>query len=285
MIPGRIALLLLLCLILLPDGKVPKFPLISMGKQDGDDQSILKCLVLNSRSAGGWAAIHVHENCSGIRIEDNIVFNSGLDVRGNGRAGGELPLGWGDVISTAGRNSIVRNNRIEALGSRIHIGMPMGGPVWGNYFAGTTLVGARVENNSISGEAAGYGYAAMGIDSFIIRGNTSTAVYSGRGDGLPGNPPGAFLYEPEQIGNSILQADFKPKERHLVHLMRNFYKPVNSIGYRTAPYGEPEAKATIRWAYLEIVKKSDEWPSAAEMYDQILNKILNDNKSVIKPNN
>jgi hypothetical protein len=301
-------------------GAVPKLPLISMGKKGGDNQSIRCCLVINSRSAGGWAAIHVHENCSGILIENNLVFNSGVDVRGNGRSAGELPLGWGDGISTAGRNSVVRNNLvidasdegimvqgaagslvennvisavsremlggialidpsvhytldaekkrydyhgilvrnnlIESLGSRIHIGLPMGGPTWGQYHLGTTLVGAVVEYNTIAGNAAGYGYAANGIDSFTVRGNISTATYSGQGDGLPGNPPdppGAFLCDPDHIGKSSLQKEFRPMENHLVHLMRNFYKPASAMGYRVAPYGKPEARATIRWAHLEML--------------------------------
>lgn len=305
-----------------PDGKVSKVPLISMGKEGGNEQSIRRCLVLNSRSAGGWAAIHVHENCSDIRIEDNIVFGSGVDVRGNGRSALEVPLGWGDGISIAGRNTIVRNNLvidvcdegimvqgaagtmveknvisaisremlggialvdpsmhyvldslerrhdyrgiivrdniIDALGSRIHIGIPMGGPSWGDYNLGTTLVGARVENNLVSGEAAAYGYVANGIDEFIVTGNKSSAVYSGRGDGLPGNPPdppAAFLYDPDHIGNSKLQPEFKAMEKHLIHLMRNFYGPKNKLGYRLAPYGDAEAKALVRWAYIEMLAR------------------------------
>ncbi|MFC2081030.1 hypothetical protein ACFLR8_02350 [Bacteroidota bacterium] len=303
-----------------PDGKVNMVPLISMGKEGGNGQIIRRCMVINSRSAGGWAAIHVHENCSDIRIEDNIIFSAGVDVRGNGRSAQEFPLGWGDGISTAARNSIVRNNLvidaadegimvqgapgtlveknmisavsremlagialidpsvhyvldslsrrydyrgiivrdniIDALGSRIHIGMALGGPTWGTHFGGTTLVGARIENNLVSGEAAAYGYAANGIDEFTVKGNKSTATYSGLGDGLPGDPPdppGAFLYDPDHIGSSKLQKEFKAMERHLIHLMRNSYSPKNKLGYRLAPYGESEARAVVRWAFIEML--------------------------------
>ncbi len=121
---------------------------------------------------------------------------SGVDIKGNGRSGLEQPLGWGDGISTEGRNSLVRNNLIESLGSRIHIGLAMGGPCWGNKLLGTTLVGASVEDNLIRGKASGYGYAANGIDEFIIRGNRSEATYSGIGDGLPGNPPDPGQHRP-----------------------------------------------------------------------------------------
>lgn len=227
------------------EGKMPDLPLISLGKPGGIRQEIRQCVVLNSRSAGGWAAIHIHEGARALRVEDNIVFGSGADARGNGRAPKERAFGWGDGISTASpetvirnnvvidatdegimiqgapgtlvennmvaaisremlggialidpsqyyvldkktrrhdyRKVIVRNNHIDARGARIHIALPMGGPCWHQNLKDTTLVGATIENNTLTGEAAAYGFVANGIDDFTIQGNVSRAAHSGMG--------------------------------------------------------------------------------------------------------
>ena len=73
-------------------GKVPSVPFISMGRKGGDDQVLKKCIIVNARCSGGWAAIHVHEFGMGIVVEDNIIFGSGTDVLGNGRSALEYPL-------------------------------------------------------------------------------------------------------------------------------------------------------------------------------------------------
>ena len=94
------------------DGKVPMEPFISLGKQGGDDQTIRNCIITNARCSGGWAAIHVHEYAFRTTVQDNIIFGSGVDVLGNGRSALEYPFGWGDGISVAARNSLVKNNFI-----------------------------------------------------------------------------------------------------------------------------------------------------------------------------
>ncbi len=93
-------------------GKVAKQPFISLGKEGGDDQTIQNCIITNARCSGGWAAIHVHENAFRTIIQDNIIFGSGVDVLGNGRSALEYPFAWGDGISVAARNSIIKNNLI-----------------------------------------------------------------------------------------------------------------------------------------------------------------------------
>lgn len=93
-------------------GKIPMLPFISLGKLGGDDQTIKNCIISNARNSGGWAAIHVHEHAFRTIILDNIIFGSGVDVLGNGRSALEYPFGWGDGISVAARNSLVKNNLI-----------------------------------------------------------------------------------------------------------------------------------------------------------------------------
>jgi len=307
-----------------PEGKLEQEPMLSLGGEGADGQEIRRCVVLNSRSAGGWAAIHIQEGGEDIVVEDNIVFASGADIRGNGRSPWEKPFGWGDGISTASRNTLIRNNLIYdatdegvmvqggpgskvldnvivaisremlggialidpfgyyrmgnedskrfdyrgvlvennwiiAMGSRIHAGVPMGGASWHPNLGGTTLVGATVRGNLISGKAGGYGYVANGIDGFTVLDNRSDAVYSGRGDGLPGNPPdepSAFLYNPEAIGGSELQSDFVAAKNHVDKVLRSDRGkgiPTDPLGYRDLGYPDREAEAVVEGAFMEML--------------------------------
>jgi hypothetical protein len=165
------------------------------------------------------------------------------------------------------RGVTVEDNLILAAGSRIHVGLAMGGAPWNPHFDGTTLVGASVRDNHISGSAAGYGYVVKGVDAFVIEGNTSDAIYSGLGDGLPNLPPDAplpFMYDPAAVGSSRLQPSFQPQQKSLVKVVRSSRSPKDSrdpLGYRDAPYPAQEAKAVIEMAYLEMLGRA---PQAAE---------------------
>jgi len=303
------------------DGIVAMVPFISMGKKGGDDQAIENCIITNARCSGGWAAIHVHEYAFRTVIQNNIIFASGVDVLGNGRSPLEYPFGWGDGISVAARNSIVRNNLIvdaadegvmvqgapgtivennvvvalsremlggialfdptdyclldsventfdyrgvevrnnlvDALGARVHIGFPCGMNVWKLNKDNRIIVGARVINNKMIGKAGGYGFAAGGIKDFVITGNINQAVFEGRGDGLPNNPPdeaAAFIFEPSSTPGCKLQKEFKPAQKSNVPLLRVSRTPANEAGYRLLEnYGEIEAEAIVSAAYMEIL--------------------------------
>ncbi len=309
------------------EGLLEQEPMLSLGGEGAVGQEIRRCFVMNSRSAGGWAAIHMQEGGEGIVVEDNIVFACGADIRGNGRSPYEKPFGWGDGISTASRNTLIRNNLIYdstdegvmvqggpgskvldnvivsvsremlggialidpfgyykmdpaeskrfdyqgvlveenwiiAMGGRIHAGVPMGGAAWHPNLGGTVLYGATVRNNLISGKAGGYGYVANGIDGFTISGNKSDAVYSGKGDGLPGNPPdepSAFLYDPGAIGNSALQPEFLPAKGHVTKVLRSDRGgrvPADALGYRDLGYPDKEVEAVVEMAYLEMLGRN-----------------------------
>jgi hypothetical protein len=306
--------------LLCPSGKVPAEPMTSWGKPGGDGQVIRECLIFDARCGGGWAAIHIHEGAQGILVENNVIMGAGTDARGNGRAETERAFGWGDGISTASRETQVRNNlivdatddgimvqgapgsliegnliaavsremlggiavidpyrfyamagtdnrfdyrgvvvrgnRIEAWGSWIHIGIPLGGAGWNQRMQGTWLVGATVVENTLSGGAFGYGMVANGIDGFTVKGNRSTATHSGRGDGprdRPPDPAGPFLYNPAAVVNSILQPEFRPQVTHLVSLLRCWPPPADPRGYRIAPYTDAEAAAVVRAASAEML--------------------------------
>jgi hypothetical protein len=154
------------------------------------------------------------------------------------------------------RDVVVSGNLIDARGARVHIGVALGAPCWMEQGVGTTLVGARIVSNLVSGGAHAYGFAAAGVDAFTVQGNRSNARYSGSGDGMPGyppDPPAAFLFDANTVGESALQEEFRPAQRHLVHLMRNFWEPSGPLGYRAASYGEHEAQAVVETAYHEML--------------------------------
>jgi len=44
-----------------PEGLLTKEPMLSFGGEGGIGQEVRNCIVISSRSAGGWAAIHIHE--------------------------------------------------------------------------------------------------------------------------------------------------------------------------------------------------------------------------------
>jgi hypothetical protein len=166
------------------------------------------------------------------------------------------------------RGVVIEDNLIVAAGGRIHAAVPLGGPVWNPNFKDTTLVGARILNNHISGGAAGYGFVANGIDDFEVQGNTSDATYSGLGDGMPGIPPDAplpFMVDPAHMGNSRLQTEFVPKKKSLVKVLRSDLFPRDSrdaLGYRDQPYPEEEARAVVRMAFVEMLgrePREQEW--------------------------
>ena len=84
-------------------------PLVFFGGRNGSGAVIRENVFLNART---WSTIKIHEGASDCVVENNIILGAGVDARGNGRADGEVPFNWGDGISCAGRNTIIRNNLI-----------------------------------------------------------------------------------------------------------------------------------------------------------------------------
>jgi hypothetical protein len=292
--------------------------LVHFGGRGGDRQVVRSCVFVNLRS---WSMLKIHEGARGCRIESNIILGAGADIRGNGRDGRERAPAWGDGISLAAAESVVRdnliidatdgavvvfaapgsvieenviaavsreslggvnlvdpigyyyeagstnrtsyagmvvkNNLFDVFGARIHIVLPIGAPIWAPRTLGQILTRGAVINNVLQGNAGGYGLVANYIDSFVITGNVSRAKYSGIGEGrspaLPPDEPGPFLYNASEVGDSVLQPEFKKSERHLLHLLRCNHQKPNMLGYRFYEYGEHEGPAVVHAAYLEIL--------------------------------
>jgi hypothetical protein len=151
----------------------------------------------------------------------------------------------------------VRNNLVDAFGSRIHIGYPMGAAPWVPSKKGQILLGGEVTGNTMSGGAGAYGFVVHGVKDWKATGNTSTASYSGIADGLsPDNrahPPAAFLYDPDTVEGVELQKEFVKCAPHIEHLLRCNHGPKDEQGYRVYTYGEAEAEAVVTAAYLEML--------------------------------
>ncbi|MBM4152059.1 MAG: DUF4214 domain-containing protein, partial [Kiritimatiellaceae bacterium] len=305
------------------DGKPATEPSLAyFGDQGGDNQIIRECVFVNARC---WSTLKVHEGARNVLVENNIVLGAGGDCRGNGREQNEGRVKWGDGITFASRDSMIRNNMIidptdvgfvlfgspgtiaesnviaaisreslgganlvdpldfyklsenetdyrgvkvrnntvDAFGARIHVGYPVGAPVWSPKNRGKFLTGGEVTDNVMTGEAGGYGFAAHTLKNWKITGNTSTATYSGIADGLaPTNrahEPTAFVYDPKTVENSALQPEFVPCNPHIDHLLRCNHGPQDEKGYRIYPYGDAEAKAVVKAAYLEMLgREADE---------------------------
>jgi hypothetical protein len=307
-------------------------PMVVFGGRGADGQKALNNVFMSTRT---WSTLKVNGGASNILIEGNIFLGAGVGPRGNGREKAEVPFNWGDAVSCAAKNTIVRNNLIidptdvgivfygapgsiaennviscisreslgginlvdgflyplnedkknprydyrgtivrnnyiDAFGSRIHIAIPMGPGVWAPKHRHKTLVGATVHGNTIAGGAAAYGLIAGRVDSFSVYDNKSIAKYSGRGEGLnrklPPDEPGPFIYDPKLTTNCKLQKEFQPSQRHLLHLLRCNHGKTNELGYRIYQYGKHEVRAVINAAYLEMLGRK---PSQKEMEETI----------------
>ena len=83
--------------------------MVHFGGDGGDDQIVRECVFMNTRT---WSTLKMHEGAANLITENNLFFGAGVDPRGNGRDLNEVPFGWGDAISCAARDSMIRNNLI-----------------------------------------------------------------------------------------------------------------------------------------------------------------------------
>jgi hypothetical protein len=78
--------------------------------------------------------------------------------------------------------------------------------------------------------------------------------------------PAPFLFNPDRIGGSKLQPEFKPAQRHITGLLRMARKPLNTLGYRCSPYGEAEAHAIVQGAFIEMLGRAPDAGEAARWH-------------------
>jgi hypothetical protein len=172
-------------------------------------------------------------------------------------------------------NTIIRNNYFDAFGSRIHIGLGMGNRVWGNFGLKALIGPTTVINNTMAGNAFGYGFDLSGVKNFTVTGNLSVAKHTGKGNGTgPAlDDPVAFSYDSNPIdipSNNTIQPEFVKCTGPLINLLRcnaaPFIDGPNGNGNFVATlYTGTEADAIVNAAYLEILHRA---PDAAEQATQ-----------------
>jgi len=199
----------------------------------------------------------------GTIAESNVVASISRESLG----GANLvdPIGYYKLSEneTDYRGVKVRHNYVDAYGARIHVGYPVGAPIWSPKNQGKFLTGGEVTDNVMAGGAGGYGFVAHTIKGWKITGNKSTASYSGIADGLSDtnrpHVPAAFVYNPETVIDSELQDEFVKCNPHIDHLLRCNHGPKDANGYRIYPYGDAEADAVVNAAYSEMLgRKANE---------------------------
>lgn len=216
------------------------------------DSAIRNNLIIDPTDVG-----FVLFGCPGTIAEENVVAAVSRESLGGINLVDPIAHYAIDETHTDYRGVKIRNNSVDAFGARIHMGYPMGAVPWVPGKKGAILTGAEVTDNAMGGEAAGYGFVVHGVSNWKVTGNVSTATYSGIADGLsPKNrahPPTAFVYDPATVENVDLQKEFVKCDPHIEHLLRCNHGPVDEQGRRIYPYGEAEAEAVVKAAYLEIL--------------------------------
>ncbi|MDD7986549.1 right-handed parallel beta-helix repeat-containing protein [Lentisphaera marina] len=181
-------------------------------------------------------------------------------------------------LRTDYRGSKLINNYVDAWGGRIHMAFPMGAGIWVPSKKDKILHGAEIRDNTVAGGAAAYGFIAHNVENFTIVGNKSTASYSGLADGLGDQlpeKPGAFIFDAETVKDSKLQKEFKPAERHVLHLLRCNHGKTNKIGYRVYRYGDDEVEAVVRTAYEEMLGRKPNLRELTKYVNILQNELLN----------
>ncbi len=150
--------------------------MVHFGGDGGNNQIVRECVFMSTRT---WSTLKMHEGASQLLVENNLFFGAGVDPRGNGRDLNEVPFGWGDAISCAARDSLVRNNLII---DPTDVGVVLYG-----------APGTVVEDNaiaSISRESLGGINLVDGLDYYAI--DAAKTVFDYRGVKVRNNLIDAF---------------------------------------------------------------------------------------------
>jgi hypothetical protein len=107
---------------------------------------------------------------------------------------------------------VVRDNKIEALGGYIKVGIAAGPSVWGDHTEWINR-GAVISNNSLLGNHFGYGIAVQGVEGFTITGNKAHGHFGGeKGPRCHPQtvPTGGAFVRNVQMSTGTFQSDFVP---------------------------------------------------------------------------
>jgi hypothetical protein len=212
-------------------------------------------------------------------LEDNVVTSMSREALGAFDMVDGIPYYCVDSTVTPRiytfDGTIVRNNYFDAFGSRIDMGLGMGTRVWIPGTLTKVLRGATIINNTISGNAFGYGFPLTGVINFTVTGNVSRAQCTGKGDGTatPSNldDPLPFQYDASnlttaQFATNVLQPEYVRCTNPLQHLLRCNRGPFmvngNSGTFVAVLYTNTEAAAIVNAAFVEMLHRT---PTAAEL--------------------
>jgi len=161
----------------------------------------------------------------------------------------------------------VQSNYLDARGSRIDIGIPVGWRAWRPETSVETNnpYGTQILNNLLDGKAFAYGIVVANGFNVTATGNVSVATHSGVGGyfAIPSrapDPASAFAYSPDHVFNSTYGPEFNPATKpngvdFLLFNARNG-RTINSNGYKVVFYELPEAEATVEMAFHEILRRN-----------------------------
>lgn len=274
-----------------------------------ENQVVRNTILKNTRS---WSSLQLHEATGSCRkglVENNIVLWAGCDARGNGCNAAAPPtsgpmafpsrakerlseitlllmppmlalfslalqelLRKKNVVASASRETLGGVAAVDAAGSRVHIGYPVGPATWfGPAWANARNLGDSFIANHATGPAFGYGFDLNGSDKVKFQGNSSDARHKGSGDGIDGVvvPAAAFLFNPRTTIQPVaLQREFLASEnlRNLLRLCR--CQPAEG-DFRKCEYQDGESEAIVRLAYLEILGREAD-PGGLRFYARIL---------------
>ena len=148
----------------------------------------------------------------------SIVENNVVRAESRTMLGGILMVEH-DLYNGNYTGTIVQNNIIEASGSVIRIGLPMGSRVWHCLEKGETILdpfGGIVRNNILRGDMMQYGYIVDGVKDWTVLDNIDESSHIGKPTihcygQVASRPTGFQYYLPRADGT--FQKEFK--EAHL----------------------------------------------------------------------
>lgn len=222
---------------------------------DGTDVGIVVFTAPYSRIENNAIATISRAGLGGVNLLDTLYYT-------------EWGIGGTDTLGRVQFNfsTTVQHNYLDARGSRIDIGIPVGWRTWRPEppIETNNPYGTQILNNTLDGKAFAYGIAVANGFNVTATGNVSYATHSGTGGyfnvkGKIPDPASAFAYSTNHVFNSTYGPEFQPatKTNGLDFLLFNTRnsRTNNAYGYVIVAYEVPEAEATVELAFLEILRR------------------------------
>lgn len=235
------------------------------GWADAVGMACVKSRIVNNLVIDGTDVGIVCFTTPGGLVEDNVVVSLSREMLGGVNLVDFLPIYRlkepSDSITYFDYTLTVRNNYIDALGSRMHNGIPLGDGVWSpNARPLKYGIGQVITGNIMDGDCFGYGISVRTGRDVIVTGNISYAKHSGVADGfrngpLP-DPATDFITESKRLINCSLQPEFKEAKIHISHLLYMNHKPRRTdSSYKIWDYTPEEADGIVKTAFIEMLQR------------------------------